>query len=42
MTRFTLRQVEVFAAVADSRGFTAAAREMGLTVQAVSKSIAEL
>jgi DNA-binding transcriptional LysR family regulator len=42
LTRFTLRQVEVFAAVAHSRGFTAAARELGLTVQAVSQSIAEL
>jgi DNA-binding transcriptional LysR family regulator len=42
LTRFTLRQVEVFAAVADSRGFTAAARALGLTVQAVSQCVADL
>jgi DNA-binding transcriptional LysR family regulator len=42
LTRFTLRQVEVFAAVADSQGFTAAARTLGLTVQAVSQCVADL
>jgi DNA-binding transcriptional LysR family regulator len=42
LTRFTLRQIEAFLAVADVRGFSAAAQRLGLTAQAVSQLIAEL
>lgn len=42
LTRFTLRQLEAFTAVADARGFSAAARRLGLTAQAVSQQVAEL
>jgi DNA-binding transcriptional LysR family regulator len=42
MTRFTLRQIEGFIAVAELRSFTAAASRMGLTTQAVSQLVAEL
>lgn len=42
LTRYTLRQIEAFVAVAEQRSFTGAARRMGLTAQAVSQLIAEL
>lgn len=42
LTRLTLRQVEVFAQVAELRSFSAAASRLGLTVQAVSQLVAEL
>jgi DNA-binding transcriptional LysR family regulator len=42
LTRFTLRQLEAFAAVAELRNFTAAAERLGLTAQAVSQLVAEL
>ena len=42
LTRFTLRQLEAFTAVSDTRSFTAAADRMGLTVQATSQLVAEL
>lgn len=42
LTRFTLRQIEAFIAVADSHSFTLAASRMGLTAQAVSQLVAEL
>ena len=42
LTRFTLRQLEAFTAVADTHSFTAAADRMGLTVQATSQLVAEL
>lgn len=41
-TRFTLRQIETFVAVAEVNSFTTAAVRVGLTVQAVSQVIAEL
>jgi DNA-binding transcriptional LysR family regulator len=41
-TRLTLRQIEVFIAVAETNSFTTAAARMGLTVQAVSQQVAEL
>jgi DNA-binding transcriptional LysR family regulator len=42
LTRFTLRQIEAFIAVADAHSFTVAASRLGLTAQAVSQQIAEL
>ncbi|MES2530906.1 MAG: LysR family transcriptional regulator [Pseudomonadota bacterium] len=42
LTRFTLRQFEAFAAVADLRSFSAASAQMGLSSSAVSQLIAEL
>lgn len=42
LTRFSLRQLEAFAAVADQRSFSAAAERLGLTAQAVSQLVAEL
>jgi len=42
LTRFTLRQIEAFVAVADHHSFSAAAERLGLTAQAVSQLVAEL
>lgn len=42
LTRFTLRQIEAFIAVAEAHSFTLAASRLGLTAQAVSQLIAEL
>lgn len=42
LTRFTLRQIEAFLAVAEAHSFTLAASRLGLTAQAVSQLIAEL
>jgi DNA-binding transcriptional LysR family regulator len=41
-TRFTLRQMEAFVAVAEALSFTVAASRLGLTAQAVSQLVAEL
>jgi DNA-binding transcriptional LysR family regulator len=42
LTRFTLRQIEALASVADLHSFSAAADRLGLTAQAVSQLVAEL
>jgi len=42
LTRFTVRQLEAFLAVADARSFSAAADRLGMTAQAVSQLVAEL
>lgn len=42
LTRFTLRQMEAFAAVAETLSFTGAAMRLGLTAQAVSQLVGEL
>lgn len=42
LTRFTLRQLEACAAVAELRSFSAAANRLGLSSQAVSQLVAEL
>lgn len=42
LTRFTLRQLEAFAAVAELHSFRSAAERMALTTQAVSQLVAEL
>lgn len=42
LTRFTLRQIEAFIAVADANSFTVAASRLALTAQAVSQLIAEM
>ena len=42
LTRFTLRQIEAFNAVAEAHSFTVAASRLGLTAQAVSQLVAEL
>ncbi len=42
LTRFKLRQMEAFVAVAELHSFSAAAQRMGLTAQAVSQLVAEL
>ncbi|WP_326542409.1 LysR family transcriptional regulator [Pseudorhodoferax sp.] len=42
LTRFTLRQLETFVAVAEQCSFTGAAQRLGLTAQAVSQLVAEL
>jgi DNA-binding transcriptional LysR family regulator len=41
-TRFTLRQIEAFLAVAELHSFSAAADRLGLTAQAISQLVAEL
>ena len=42
LTRFTLRQIEAFLAVAELHNFSAAADRLGLSAQAVSQLVAEL
>lgn len=42
LTRYTIRQLEAFAAVAEAHGISAAAGRLGLTAQAVSQLVAEL
>jgi DNA-binding transcriptional LysR family regulator len=42
LTRFTLRQIEAFIAVNETRSFGAAAEQLGMTTQAVSQLVAEL
>jgi len=42
LTRTTIRQFEVFAMVAETRGFAAASERMGLSSSAVSQLVAEL
>ena len=42
LIRFTLRQMEAFAAVAELHSFSGAAERMGMTAQAVSQLVAEL
>lgn len=42
LTRFTLRQLDAFATVAELHSFTDAAQRLGLTAQAVSQLVAEL
>ena len=42
LTRFTLRQIQAFAAVAELHSFSSAAERLGLTAQAVSQQVAEL
>jgi DNA-binding transcriptional LysR family regulator len=42
LTRITFRQIETFVLVAEVRSFSAAAAQLGLTVQAVSQLVAEL
>lgn len=42
LTRFTLRQIEAFIAVADLHSFSGAGERLGLTAQAVSQLVAEL
>ena len=42
LSRLTIRQLEAFIRVTDLRSFSAAARDLGLTVQAVSQLVAEL
>ncbi len=42
LTRFTLRQIEAFACVAEMHSFGAAAQRLGMTPQAVSQLVAEL
>jgi DNA-binding transcriptional LysR family regulator len=42
LTRFTLRQIEAFIAVAEVHSFTVAAVRLGLTAQAISQLVAEL
>ena len=42
LTRFTLRQLEAYVAVAELLGFQAAAERLGMTAQAVSQLVAEL
>ncbi|RCW65212.1 LysR family transcriptional regulator [Pseudorhodoferax soli] len=42
LIRFTLRQVEAFAAVNETRNFGAAAEQLGMTTQAVSQLVSEL
>lgn len=42
LSRLTIRQVEAFIRVVELRSFSAAARDLGLTVQAVSQLVAEL
>ncbi|KQP22662.1 LysR family transcriptional regulator [Pseudorhodoferax sp. Leaf267] len=41
LTRFTLRQLEAYVAVAELHSFNAAAERLGLTAQAVSQLVAE-
>ena len=42
LTRISIRQFEVFAMVAETRGFGAAGERMGLSSSAVSQLVAEL
>lgn len=42
LSRYTLRQLEAFAAVADTLSFTAAAEGLGLTASAISQLVGEL
>lgn len=42
LSRFTLRQIEAFVAVADQHSFAGAAHRLGMTSQAVSQLVAEL
>jgi len=42
LTRFSLRQLEAFSAVADLHSFSAAAERLGLTSSAISQLVAEL
>jgi DNA-binding transcriptional LysR family regulator len=42
LTRYTLRQIEAFIAVAETHSFTTAASRLGLTAQAASQLVAEL
>ena len=42
LTRATIRQYEVFAMVAEMRGFSAAGERMGLSSSAISQLVAEL
>lgn len=42
LTRFSLRQIEAFSAVADLHSFSAAGERLGLTSSAVSQLVAEL
>ncbi len=42
LTRITIRQIEVFAMVAEMRGFAAAGERLGLSSSAVSQLVAEL
>lgn len=42
LTRYTLRQIEAFVAVAEQHSFAGAAQYMGLSAQAVSQLVAEL
>lgn len=42
LTRFTLRQIEAFTAVNETRSFGTAAEQLGMTAQAVSQLVAEL
>jgi DNA-binding transcriptional LysR family regulator len=42
LTRLTIRQIETFVLVSEVRSFSAAAAQLGLTVQAVSQLVAEL
>ncbi len=42
LVRYTLRQLEAFAAVAEQHSFAAAAGRLGLTAQAISQLVAEL
>jgi len=42
LARFTLRQLEAYAVVAECQSFSAAAQRLGLTAQAVSQLVAEL
>ncbi|MEP6501701.1 MAG: LysR family transcriptional regulator [Betaproteobacteria bacterium] len=41
LTRLTFRQIETFVLVSEARSFSAAAAQLGLTVQAVSQLVAE-
>jgi DNA-binding transcriptional LysR family regulator len=42
LTRYSIRQLEAFVAVAEAHGISAAAGRLGLTAQAVSQLVAEL
>jgi len=42
LTRYTLRQLEAFVAVAEQHSFSGAAQSLGLSAQAVSQLVAEL
>ncbi|MCX7230073.1 MAG: LysR family transcriptional regulator [Burkholderiales bacterium] len=42
LTRFTVRQIEAFVAVAEARGISAAAGRLGLTAQAAERAAADI